>query len=127
MKNDIPERTKDFALRAVGLCQTRDAKSMVIQNRGSAANESPDRLRASVVGPLAERSIFLVQRVFLVVLQANTRAVPLVRKEDAHQGRVSFLPSRKGLGQGGGLQRRLTAAYQNLIREQATACPIPLE
>ena|GEM_PF-5197473 len=32
---------------------------------------------------------------------ANTRAVPLVRKDDAHQGRVSFLPkfeaSREGV------------------------------
>jgi len=26
----------------------------------------------------------------------NTRAVPLVRKDDAHQGRVSFLPKCEG-------------------------------
>lgn len=34
-------------------------------------------------------------------VQPNTRAVPLVRKDDAHQGRVSFLPkfeaSREGV------------------------------
>lgn len=28
----------------------------------------------------------------------NTRAVPLVRKEDAHKGRVSFCPDWAGAG-----------------------------
>jgi hypothetical protein len=31
---------------------------------------------------------------------SNTRAVPLVRKDDAHQGRVSFLP--RSMGEFGG-------------------------
>jgi hypothetical protein len=33
---------------------------------------------------------------------ANTRAVPLVRKDDAHQGRVSFLPKFEGSAGGDG-------------------------
>ena len=31
----------------------------------------------------------------------NTRAVPLVRKEDAHKGRVSFLPYFRAAWRGG--------------------------
>lgn len=34
-------------------------------------------------------------------VRLNTRAVPLVRKDDAHQGRVSFLPTFEGPARGG--------------------------
>lgn len=37
-------------------------------------------------------TILLAQLMHHCFRSGNTRAVPLVRKEDAHQGRVSFCP-----------------------------------
>lgn len=42
----------------------------------------------------------LAQFTLLDIFKGNTRAVPLVRKEDAHQGRVFFCPITKEGGAG---------------------------
>jgi hypothetical protein len=45
--------------------------------------------------------ILLAEHAPALQVPLNTRAVPLVRKDDAHQGRVSFLPKFEGLAGGG--------------------------
>ena len=51
-----------------------------------------------------KRTNFLAQSEPYGSFGPNTRAVPLVRKEDAHQGRVSFCPDAKALLRGDAIE-----------------------